>query len=80
MNRTTWKTVMIEDGHDWHELLSFRAAAREEFRGYTVRTEDAPQIIETNIPWALLRWWFSRAGVSMPDVLATKAPSWEAAR
>lgn len=76
--KTTWKEIRISERNIMRTLEATHRTSAREFAKYTVIYEQGANSIETNMSWALLRRWFSFAGVSLPrDILTADLPSWE---
>lgn len=71
--KTTWKSTYVRSNFDLRQLQGASHGAPEVKRYTTVAGVNG---IETNMPWWMLRLWFSSAGVPLPPVSTGDAPSW----
>ncbi len=76
--KSTWKEIHFDRPHQIQQLESCLGSAAE-LRENIISIEKGAGVIETNMPWASLRRWFSWAGVPLPrdEILVAPKPSWE---
>lgn len=73
--RTKWKEFQLGN-RALHELESCRSSLPE-LKQYTVSLETGAGVLETNVPWAILRIWFRAANARMPHAHISEKASWE---
>lgn len=72
MSATSWKEIRVDSTGQYERLESTINALGA--KGYVTTFETAVQIIQTNMPYSLLRTWFSFAGVPLPSDIGISRP------
>lgn len=74
---TTWKEFHFVEHDHMRKLQSYQDSNTGAWAGWIIEWQDGVGILETNMPWAELRRWFSYADVPMSsDCLTADHPSW----